>query len=257
MAGRTVAGWMRPALAGAALLCLTGCDTAIATGVDEAQASRTLVSLQAVGIVAEKTPLPGDPQHYSITVARGDAPAALQRIVEQRLLDPDREPIGVLHPQADDVLVKSRDQERAELAQRVAGEVERSLLVFDEVVSARVHLALASQQDRDGNQRPARASVLLRTHGPTPLSEGQIKTLVLGAVSDLTADDIEVVAVATTPPKGQNPPRLTRIGPITLTEQSAASFRFFALGLIGSNLALLAICSVMWWRRRKLDSEGS
>jgi type III secretory pathway lipoprotein EscJ len=225
------------------------CDVAIATDVDEAQANRTVVALSAAGIVAEKAPLPGSADHFSLTVSRADAPVALRQIVEQRLLE--REPEGVLASGSDDVLVKSRDQERAELGTRLAGEIERTLLGLDEIVMARVHLGLAAT----ASSPPARASVLLRSKGASPISVSEVKTLVLGAVPSLSADNIDVVLVPAPMPATTHAPVLTRVGPITLTEQSAAVFRAFAFGLIGSNLLLLAVTGALWWRWRKHGGE--
>lgn len=227
----------------------------MANGVDESQANRTIVALRAAGIVAEKATVAGEDQRFAITVARGDAPGALQQIVEQRLLE--REPTGLLDAENQDVLVKSRELERAELARRLAGEIEHTLLGLDEVATARVHLTLGSVQGRDVGMPAPRASVLLRTRGASPLSEAQVKTLLIGAVSELNADSIEVVALPAPASASATIPQLTRIGPITLTEQSAGPFRAFALGLIGLNLALLAICSGMWWRWRKKIHEGT
>lgn len=241
-----------PLLAGA-LLCLS-CEVPVASDLDESQANRTLVALRESGIVAEKAPLDGDGKRFSLSVARDDAPAALRQIVEQRLLD--RDPPGLRGPQSEDVLVKSRELERAELASRLAGDLERTLLGLDEVVTARVHLTLSTNNVRDVGMTPPRASVLLRTAGSSPLSEAQVKTLLQGAVSDLVADNIEVVLVQAAAPRDAAP-ALTRVGPITLTTPSIGPFRAFALGLIGLNLVLLAICSAMWWRWRKLGSEGS
>lgn len=267
MVGPNMAGWLLPAhgkrttgrsvwrvALGAALLCLTGCEVTVASGVDEVQANRTVVALRSAGIVAEKTAVAGEDQRFAITVARGDAPGALQQIVEQRLLD--REPTGLLDAENQDVLVKSRALERAELARRLAGEIEHTLLSLDEVATARVHLTLSSVQGRDVGAIPPRASVLLRTRGASPLSEAQVKTLMIGAVSELNANNIEVVTVPAAVPANAGVP-LTRIGPITLTAQSAGPFRAFALGLIGLNLALLGICSGMWWRWRKNIHEGT
>jgi type III secretory pathway lipoprotein EscJ len=84
-----------------------------------------------------------------------------------------------------------------------------------------------------------------------------VKTLLQGAVSNLPADRIEVVMVQGHPRASSTGPSLTRMGPITLTTESAGPFRAFALGLIGLNLALLAICSAMWWRWRKNTHEAS
>jgi type III secretion protein J len=236
------------------LLCITACEVTVVSDVDEAQANRTLVGLQATGIVAEKSTLPGDAQRFQISVARGDAPTALRHIVEQHLLD--REPLGLRSPPSEDVLVKSREMERAELAGRLAGELEGTLQRLDGVELARVHLTLATDNSQNVGE-PARASVLLRSHGSPPLNETQVKALLQGAVSNLPADRIEVVMVPGNASAGAAGPSLTRIGPITLTTQSAGPFRAFALGLIGLNLALLAICSAMWWRWRKNTHEDS
>jgi type III secretion protein J len=240
---------------GVAVLCLVGCEVTIASDVDEAQANRTLVGLQNAGVVAEKSSLPGDTQRFRISVARGDAPVALRHIVEQRLLD--REPAGLRGPHADDVLVKSREMERAELASRLAEELEGTLQRLDGVELARVHLTLPADNTQKAADSSARASVLLRSHEASPLNEAQVKTLLQGAVANLPADRIDVVVVQGSAPTSSPGPSLTRIGPITLTTQSAGSFRAFALGLIGLNLALLTICSAMWWRWRKNTHEGS
>jgi type III secretion protein J len=235
------------------VLC-TACDVPVASDLDESQANRTVVALREVGIVAEKSPLEGDGKRFSLTVARDDAPAALRQIVEQHLLD--RDPSGLRGPASEDVLVKSRELERAELASRLAGDLERTLLGLDEVVTARVHLTLSPAHGRDVGSIPPRASVLLQTAGASPLSASQVKTLLQGAVSDLAADNIEVVMVQAAATRDAAP-ALTRVGPITLTTPSIGPFRVFALGLIGLNLVLLTICSAFWWRWRKVSGEGS
>lgn len=237
------------------LLALTlACSVPVATNLEDEQANRVVRGLQDNGVVAEKEPSSTNVQHYDVSVARSDAPRALSVLVADQLLAP--EPDGIKQWQAESLLL-DRDAEAARRAQALAGEIERTLLGLDEVISARVHLALPATTPLRPALDPS-AAVLLRHRGEdSPLDENAIRQLVAAAVPQLQAAHVQVTLLpaAKLPPA----PPLVQLGPFRVAQTSAPTLRAFAFGLIGLNLLLLAVVAVLWWQQRRLrrDQAGS
>ncbi len=78
----------------------------------------------------------------------------------------------------------------------IQGELERTIMMMDRVVSARVHISIPDRTPFRGEQQPAAAAVTLVMRSPqeeTPARVEGIQRLVSAAVTGLTAADVVVL----------------------------------------------------------------
>jgi type III secretion protein J len=225
-------------------LALAGCFSPVAAGLDEAEANRTVVALQASGIDARKEAETGADGHFRVMVSDSEAGRALVTLTEEGL--PRPKSTSLAEAVGKNALVPSVAAEQAELSAGLAGELEKSLGQLDGVVVARVHLNLPPQsplRDRDKKDR-ATASVLLSYRGTTPpLTEAQVKKLVSSSVPELAADDVTVIAVAKAAKSPSAMAELARVGPLGVAPGSATPLRLMlgALVLLVGFLAATAL----------------
>jgi type III secretion protein J len=162
---------------------------------------------------------------------------------------------GVLASLGESGLVASPSTEHARQVVGIAGELERSLLSIDGVLSARVHLAVpeADVLSPDPTKRPASASVLLRHRGATPpLSGGEVARLVSGAVPSLAAEAV-VVILHPVPSPAQSPlAGLASFGPLTVGRSSLPALRLVLGAAAFLNVALVIAVCLLWIRMRAL-----
>ncbi len=238
-----------------ALSCLlAACSVPVAAGLDEGDANEAVVALERGGIVAEKERDPETEAAYRVLVARDDASSAVGLLAEENL--PRRATPGVLSALGQGSMVPSRLSEQAKLVTGTSGELERSLLSLDGVVSARVHLAVPARDPLalgDGTV-PTTASVLLRHRGAAPpIATGDVQRLVAGAVAGLEPQQVSVVlslAPALARPKERD---LARVGPLTLTRSSVTPLRLLIGGGVLLNLVLLGVVLLLWTRMRRTE----
>jgi type III secretion protein J len=154
-------------------------------------------------------------------------------------------------------MVPSRLSEQAKLVTGTSGELERSLLSLDGVVSARVHLAVPPRDPLALGENPAppSASVLLRHRGATPpIAAGDVQRLVAGAVPGLAPEHVSVV-LSLAPPLGRPKEReLSRVGPLTLARSSVNPLRWIIGAAVALNILLLAVVLALWTRMRRTES---
>jgi type III secretory pathway lipoprotein EscJ len=126
------------------------------------------------------------------------------------------------------------------------------------VQSARVHLSLPDPtraQLDDATAAPPSASVLVVRRADHPVDSDAIATVVAGAVEQLARERVEVVVRAQPATRGA-PPALARLGPITVTQESAVWLRTILATLLATNLLLALVIVAMVHRsrrRRRLD----
>src|SRR5690606_40635630 len=113
-----------PSLLLAALLALA-CSVPVAANLDEADANRAIVVLERGGIGASKERDPEQEGRFRVTVAGGDASAAIGLLAREEL--PPRRSPGVLEALGDGSIVPSRLAEHARRSLGVAGEPARPL----------------------------------------------------------------------------------------------------------------------------------
>jgi type III secretion protein J len=228
----------------ALLTLLSGCNTEILHDVSEAEANEVLVALQQQGIPTEKVRSgEGNKTSYTLRVGRGDAVKAWRVLRQESLPRPKQKGLGEVFGQAG--LVPTATQERAMMYQALAGEIARTLQSVEGVREARVHVVLPQRDPlspADGPQSAPRASVLLRTTSPPPLSKEEVQKLVAGSVDGLALDAVTVLLVTGQglPQAKQTAATLARVGPFLVAEGSRTALR---VALVGS-MALLLLMSV-------------
>ena len=136
-------------------------------------------------------------------------------------------------------LVPSRAAEHAQYLAGLAGDLERSLLGIDGVLTARVHLQVPEPDPlHDAPGTKATASVLLVHRGPTPpLASDAIARLVAGGVPGLTTDQVSVTQLPRAVRAESTENRLRHVGPLAV---SPSSLRPLQLGFGGLILVVLA-----------------
>ncbi len=235
-----------------ALLFIAGCSVPVATGLDDNDSNRVLVALEKSGVAAQKEADPAAEGHWRVTVARDDAPAAVAVLTEEGLPPPTTP--GVLDALGKGSIVPSRTAEHAKLIAGTAGDLERSLLAVDGVLSARVHLAVPEKTAffDEGKEPEPTASVLIRHSGATPpIATGEVQRLVAGAVPGLAPDHVSVVETPASPPSHLPGHTLSRFGPITVTRASMLPLRLIIGGAVLLNVLLLGLLVFVWGRGRR------
>ena len=244
----------------AAALLLAGCQSTIASGLDEAQANRIVVALDSHGIGADKSRVAAgtDEPRWEIDVATDDVGRALA-ILRAADLPRAAEP-GIGDVFGEGSLVPTATEERARYAVGLAGELAASIESIDGVLDARVHVAIPEARDFALDEAPPRprASVLIKHRpGPPPYDESQIRALVAGAVHGMQPEDVAVVGVPG-PAAPEATGSLVRVGPISVTRGSSGALKSVLGAALGLNLILAAALVLVWVRRRRpLPSEAA
>jgi len=231
------------------LLGAAGCSVRVAVDLDEREANRVVTALGAEGVAADKTSVPGADGRYGVDVSQDDAARAVRVLTEAGL--PRAASAGVLEALGTSALVPSRTAEHARWLQGVAGELERTLEEIDGVVSARVHLS-AERRDPLGAEAPSppSAAVLVkRRAGAPPLSEGDVRKLVLGALPGLTEGRIAVMQSEAT--RSSPSAELVRVGPFTTPRHMASRLRVTLALAAALNVLLVAGLAWLWSKARK------
>lgn len=134
-----------------------------------------------------------------------------------------------------------------------AGELERTLLGIEDVISARVHLALPEREALVVDAaRPPTASVLLKHGGAVPpLSVLEVQRLVAGAVPGLDPASVMVVTKAVAQPVDRKGTELVRLGPLTTTRSSLPYLRWMIACVATLNACMVALLFALWLRGRR------
>ncbi len=196
-----------------------------------------VVALEARAIAARKEPDGAGDGRFRVLVSDTEAGEALRILADEGLPRPRSASLSDVGRGA---LVPSLSAERAALAAGLGGELERSLLQVDGVLSARVHLNLASDSPLREKKEKTSASVLLTYRGAaSPLSEAQVKRLVAAGAPELAPEDVVVVAVQRSPSPSGSAAALAHVGPLAVATGSATPLRVI-LGALVLLVGLLA-----------------
>lgn len=231
---------------------LSACTIPVATDLDEPAANKVVAALGRNGVAADKQ---RDSEHegrFSVDVGRGDASFALAVMAREEL--PPQTAPGWSETLSQSSFIPSRADEHAKLLMATAGELQRSLLGIDDVISARVHLAMPERDalDVDGPTRPPTASVLLKHGNPTPpLSILDVQRLVAGAVPGLVPEGVVVVTKAVAEPVDRKGTELVRLGPLTTTRSSLPYLRWMIACVATLNACMVALLFALWLRGRR------
>jgi type III secretion protein J len=241
-------------LAGA-LLAASGCTVPVAGGLDEGQANRVVLALDRAGVGSEKESDPATEGRFRVVVERDEAPRAITAMHAEDLPSPASP--GLLDSMGKGALLPSRLAEHAQFLAGLNGELERTLLAIDGVLSARVHVSLPEADPLgDGPRMKATASVLLQHRNATPpIDVHEVKRIVAGATPGLLPDDVAVVMV----PRPQSTAAdraLARLGPITATRGSVGLLRIATAAIVLVDVALVVAVLVLWSRLRRLRATS-
>jgi type III secretion protein J len=234
------------------LVFVAGCSVPIASDLGDNDSNRVMVALERAGVAAQKEPDPNADGKWRVTVARDDAAAAVGVLTEDNLPPPSAP--GVLQALGKGSIVPSRTAEHAKLVAGTEGDLERSLLAVDGVLSARVHLAVPTESPfgQDEKPQPPTASVLIRHRGATPpIASADVARLVAGGVPGLEPARVSVVMTAVPEPPRRPSRSLSRFGPITVTRSSMLALRLVVGAAVLMNLLLLGLLAALWARMRR------
>jgi type III secretion protein J len=224
----------------------------VAGGLDEGQANRVVLALDRAGVGSEKEADPATEGHFRVVVERDEAPRAITAMRAEDLPAPPS--TGLLDAMGKGALLPSRLAEHAQFLAGLSGELERTLLAVEGMLSARVHVSIPEADPlREGPRVKATASVLLQHRGATPpIDIHEVKRIVAGASPGLAADDVAVVMVPR-PGGGAAVDRaLSRLGPITAPRGSVTLLRLVTAGVVLVDLALVAAVLLLWTRLRRM-----
>ena len=252
MSGRSANLWWVPGL------CMgVACAVPVANDLDEPTANRVVAALGRNGVAADKQRDPDNEGRFGVDVGRGDASFALSVMAREEL--PRQSAPGLSESLGQSSFIPSRSDERARLLVGTASELERSLLGIDGVISARVHLAVPQSDPLDPSApvQVATASVLVKHGGATPpISAGDIRQLVAGAVQGLVPEHVTVLLKAVAEPVERTGTELVRLGPLTTTRSSLPYLRWMIACVATLNVSMVALLFALWLRaRRKPDRE--
>ena len=233
------------------LLFAVGCTVPVAGGLDEGQANRIVLALDHAGVGAEKEADPAVEGRFRVVVERDEAPRAITAMRAEDLPAPASP--GLLDAMGKGALLPSRLTEHAQFVAGLSGELERTLIAIEGMLSARVHVSIPEADPlREGPRVKTTASVLLQHRGATPpIDVHEVKRIVAGAAPALAPEDVAVVMVPR-PASAAADRALARMGPITATRGSVSLLRMVTAGIVAVDLALVAAVLVLWSRLRKL-----
>jgi type III secretion protein J len=233
-----------------AILC-AACRSPLVGGLSEQQANEIVVALDVAAIPAAKMATNGgSPTGFRIEVAGSDVARALRVLHDSKLPSAPMPGFEALY--AGQSLVATPQEERARWAMASAGELATSLERLDGVLDARVLLVpRGDARPLDASPEPAKASVLLqRRKGSRPIDVRAIRDLVAGAVEGLEAGRVTVVQ-AEAADNTAKPKSFVRVGPATVTAESAPALRWLLAGGLVLNLLMAAAFAWAWRGRRK------
>lgn len=238
------------------VILAAACTIPVAGGLDEGQANRIVLALDRAGVGSEKESDPATEGRYRVVVEREEAPRAITAMRAEDLPSPSSP--GLLDSMGKGALLPSRLAEHAQFLAGLSGELERTLLAIEGMLSARVHVSLpAADPLREGPRMKATASVLLQHRGATPpIDAHEVKRIVAGAAPGLAPDDVAVVMVPR-PSAGAADRALARLGPITATRGSVSLLRLVTAGVVAIDLALMGAVLLLWSRLRRLRAVAT
>jgi len=180
---------MRHARFGALLLLtsvvLAGCAKSVLyTDLNEVQANEVEATLLSARIDADKNAV-AKSKSFSISVSHGDIPRAMAVLTAVGLPRQQLHNLGDVFPK--EGFVSSPLEERARYVFALSQEVEQTLLQFDGVVDARVHIALPERNLLDDKPQSASASVVIIEQPGAHLEsrETDIKAIVTDGIEGL------------------------------------------------------------------------
>lgn len=230
------------------IILLCGCKVEVYQGVNEMQANAMLATLLKHGIVAEKqnTGKTG----YTIRVDKSRLAESLELLRESGFPKEQYKSLGSIFSGEGMIASASEDQARLSyaLSQELAGTFSR----ISGVLSARVHVALASGDQELEQRTPASAAIFLLHTPVSPVVNlvPKIRELTSMSVPELSADKVSVVLVpvreSMTIPTVAS---LSSLGGIFFSNGHATYILLILAGIIIVALVILLYLNVLFWKQ--------
>lgn len=236
--------------------CL-GCSISLVNDLDEQTATKVATALIRNGVAAEKSVDSSHDGRFAVKVGRDDASFALSVMSREQL--PSSKRLSLAQSMDGGSFIASRDEEHARWLLGTSSELEISLSSMNQIITARVHLAVARDSILRGSgpPQPGQASVLLKYSGPAcPLSVEEVQKLVAGAVPGLVSDHVAVVRKRVADLPARSDSELVRLGPLTTTRSSLPYFRWMIAAVTFLNICMVSLL-IIFWRRASASTSQS
>ncbi|GAC1351542.1 MAG: hypothetical protein NVSMB1_05570 [Polyangiales bacterium] len=238
------------------ILCvLPSCSREVASGLEESEANRGVVSLSRVGIDAEKTADLAIDGRFRLVVPREEATAAITVLASDEI--PRARPL----PLRDPGMIASPEADRTARIAATGAQIERTLASIENVLDARVHLdvpvldPLLAAMGANSDKTPhASASVLIRYRGanpPIPLED--VRKLVAFAVVGLSASEVAVVFASVPVATVGGDREFVHLGPVVVTRGSIATLRGFGIAMLAAIAVLASTILLLVAKMRQLQ----
>lgn len=230
---------------------LCGCRGAVLHDLDEREATRLAVLIEAHGVAVDLEREGGSARGWSLLVDERNIPLARAIVAGTRLPEgAHEEEYGLLGP--------DRGEQRRMTARRHARELESSLRRLPDVFDARVHLNAAPSGWPNEQPVPRRASVLiLSSSGEDERMREDVRALLIGAVDELDHDGLSIV-VRRAKETRISEPSFEQLGPWQVAAGSAEPLRWLLGTLIVAVLVLATLFGgVMLKMRRRVTASLS
>jgi type III secretion protein J len=180
------------------LLCslLAACKVQLYSGLTQRDANEMLAVLLQAGIEADTV---AGKEDVSLNVEQSQIERAILLLNQRGLPQRKFQTLGDVFKQ--ESLISSPLEQRARLIYAMSEELSRTLLQFDGVIVARVHIALPDRKPNEGTPTPPSAAVYIKYQDGYDISAyvPQIKQLVANSIEGLTYDKVTVVPVRAVP----------------------------------------------------------
>lgn len=248
-----------------AIMFFISCGNAVLYhGLSEREANEILVILEQNGIIAEK--IIDESQKkvmvFNIVVPRDDKNQALEIMKEKGL--PRVKPVGIHDIFSGSSLIPTITEEKAKYQMAIQGEMEKTLLEMQNVISARVHIVMreADSIDQQSQSFTPKAAVFLKYYQglqQNPLfTEKDIQNLVAGSVQDMSPGDVTVVLQRVQPIEaGQASPRYADFLYFKLAPESKKSMQISLIIVISIVFILLFSIVILFLKMKELKTSLS
>lgn len=170
---------------------LSGCKSELISNVTERQANEVIALLQENNIDASK--LKGEKGVFSVNVEQAYMNRAIELLNTYNL--PSSEKVEIAQQFPVDAMVSTPLGEKARLISAIEQRLGQSMLLLENVTSAKVHLSYPIEDDSDEPSNPRTASVLIIYENTIDEAEytEKIKRLVKNSMNDINYENISVV----------------------------------------------------------------
>lgn len=227
-------------------LLLAGCTKMVTlqAGLTDADANEIVLVLNRKGLEVEKEK---SKEGVSLLVKEGDLSRATEAMNAAGLPRRSLSNLGEVFKKQG--MISSPMEERVRYIHGLSEELESTMMQFDNVVSARVHVVLPERIAPGEPIQPSSAAVFIKYR--SPMDEDavvpRIRRLVASSIPGLAGDDAaRKVAVVMVPGEPPTPGiEWTMLGPFRVAADSANGLMLTIAGLL---LVALAACGTIGWR---------